>query len=171
MIQNRARNRTVARVESMEGRKLMATDSFIHIGALTGAALADFQHGQTPASDGWVPFESFAWGGGNRTPGGKVSVFSFNIELKINRASSTLTNEAITGKVIPEVEVVFVDSSARGTRFLEYDFKKTIVESVKFQSNGVTPSETVSFAYGTVSIDYSHSSQPPTNHFNPPSQS
>jgi type VI protein secretion system component Hcp len=171
MIQNRARDRMVARVESMEGRKLMATNSLIHLGALTGTALADYQHGETPASDGWVPFESFAWGAGNRTPGGRVSVSSFNIELKINRATSALTNEAITGKIIPEVEVAEVDSSARGTTLLEYDFKKTIVSGVELHSNGTTPTETVSFAYSTVSINYSFSSRPPTNHFKPPVQS
>jgi type VI protein secretion system component Hcp len=171
MIRDRARNRMVARVESMEGRKLMATNSFIHLGALTGTALADFHHGETPASDGWVPFESFALGGGNRTAGGKVSVSSFNIELKINRASSALTSEATTGKIIPEVEVAEVDGSTRGTTLLEYDFKHTVVESVQFRSNGTTPTETVSFAFGTVAINYSFSSQPPTNHFHPPGQS
>jgi type VI protein secretion system component Hcp len=171
MIRNRARNRMVARVESMEGRKLMATDSVIHLGALTAAALAAYQHGETPASDGWVPIESFAWGGGHQAPGGKVSVSSFNIELRINSASSALTNDAITGKIIPEVEVAEVDNSARGTTFLEYDFKKTVVASIKFSTNGTTPSETVSFGFHTDSIKYSYSSEPPSNQFKPPGQS
>ncbi len=50
MIRNRAQNRMVARVEFMGGRKLMATNGFIHLGVLTGAALADYQRG--------VPIES-----------------------------------------------------------------------------------------------------------------
>jgi type VI secretion system secreted protein Hcp len=161
MLRNRANAHTMTRVEVLEGRQLLATDTFIHIGTLTGAALVAYDKGQTPAADGWVEIDSFSWGvskpvtGGSGT--GNASVSSLNFLMQNAAFADTLLKDAASGKVIPEVEVVIKQTGANAKFSLEYDLSDVMVEDVEWSggSGGSdTPTEAVSLAFGEVSIKY-----------------
>jgi hypothetical protein len=147
MSRNRSRSRTIARVEVLEGRQLMAADFvYIHFGALTGNALADFQHGQTPAADGWRQVESISYGAG---PGNRIS--SFNALVNFDPSIRLTAIEKST-----EVEVV-IESSAVGSRgkqlVSELDFKPATFRSIANDLGAdVTTNEDVSFAVGQVKV-------------------
>ncbi|MGO9919968.1 MAG: type VI secretion system tube protein Hcp [Isosphaeraceae bacterium] len=163
MIRSRAQNRTIAHVESLEGRQLLTSESLIHIGALTGTALTDFRHGKTPTSDGWIPINSFTVGVANPTGAGSTreSLSQFNVSLKVGRGSETLLEEAPIGRAIPQVEVAFIRNSDSPTDIVEYDFKNVLVLHFKVNAapGGSIPTESVSFAFSSFAISYSLSAR------------
>jgi hypothetical protein len=145
MSRNRSAARTIARVELLEGRQLMAQTAFIHLGALTGKALVDFNHGLTPASDGWREVASFGFGvgaGGKASSSGKVDVSSFNILTRPPFLRLT-SNEHFA-----KAEVVFRGGNHRLLE--ELDFKSVSVQSDDRIISGDAPEQSVSFGFGQV---------------------
>jgi type VI secretion system secreted protein Hcp len=125
----------------------MAFDTFIHLGALTGAALVDFNHGRMPAADGWRQIDSFSWG---VSAPGKVT--SCNVAMTAGEPIIKLS----TGRTFPEAEVVEVKAAGVSQKpFLEYDFKPVTLESEQWSGSSGgddTPTESVSFGFGKVAV-------------------
>jgi len=118
---------------------------------------------------GWFEIFSFSWGASNPTTigtgatglaAGKVSVSSFNIMKKSENASPLLFAACCAGQHYKTAKVVM--RKATGTAggqavFLEYDFADVMVESVQWSGSSGgddTPTESVSFAFATVTIQY-----------------
>lgn len=146
----------------------MAFDTYLIIddaATVKGEATAA---GLTPAT-GWMEIYSFSWGASNPTTvgagstglsAGKVSISSFNVMKKTESASAALFQACAVGQHYKTAKVVM--RKATGTSgsqqiFLEYDFKNVMVESIQWSGSSGgddTPTESVSFAFGSVQITY-----------------
>jgi type VI secretion system secreted protein Hcp len=118
----------------------------------------------------WIEVYSFSWGASNPTtvgPGstglsaGRASISSFNIMKKTEVSSANLFAACCAGQHYAKCEVDM--RKATGTdggqkTFLKYTFEDVMVESVQWSGSSGgddTPTESVSFAFAKVKIDYS----------------
>jgi type VI secretion system secreted protein Hcp len=145
----------------------MAFDTYM---ALTGGTPTVV--GEATAKDipkGAFEIFSFSWGASNPTTvgttggglsSGKVSVSSFNVMKKSENSSPLLFSACCTGQHYPTAQVVCrkaAGTAGKQSTFIQYDFTDVMVESVQWSgSSGGDdwPTESVSFAFGTVKISY-----------------
>jgi len=110
---------------------------------------------------------SFSWGASNPATigstssgagAGKVSISSFNIMKKTESSSLDLFKACCKGSHFDTAYVVL--RKAGGTEaveYLRYDFEEVYVDSVQWSGSSGgddTPTESVSFAFGKVTISY-----------------
>jgi type VI secretion system secreted protein Hcp len=118
---------------------------------------------------GWIEIYSFSFGGTNPTTvssgqaglsAGKVSISSFNIMKNADVSSPLLFSALTTGQHYTGAVVNLLKATGiAGVQqiFWTYTFTDVMVESVQWSgSSGGSdvPSESVSFAFGKVQIDY-----------------
>jgi type VI secretion system secreted protein Hcp len=127
--------------------------------------------GEATAKDmtGFFEIYSFSWGASNPTTvgtgstglaAGKVSVSSFNIMKKSDNSSPLLFSACCAGQHYKTAKVIL--RKATGTEggqkpFLSYSFTDVMVESIQWSGSSGgddTPTESVSFAFGKVDIEY-----------------
>jgi len=118
---------------------------------------------------GWFEIFSFSWGASNPTTVGigatglavgRVSVSSFNVMKKSEDASPLLFSACCTGQHYPKAQVVMRKATGTGGQqiFLQYDFTDVMVESIQWSGSSGgddTPTESISFAFAAVAIQYS----------------
>ena len=109
---------------------------------------------------------SFSWGAsnpvtiGSATSGagaGKVSISSFNVMKKTDKASPVLFLAGCKGAHYPKADVVLRKSGGQAVDYLTYTFTEVFVESIQWSGSAGgddTPSESVSFAFGKCEIKY-----------------
>jgi type VI secretion system secreted protein Hcp len=138
----------------------MAFDAFLKIDGVNGEATRKGFEKQ-------MEIQSFSWGatnpatigaGGGGGGGGKVSVSTFNVTKKSDAASPLLFQTCCKGTHYPKA-VVTLNKAAGDSPvdFIKYEFEKVYVESVQWSGSSGgddTPMESVSFAFGKVSITY-----------------
>jgi type VI secretion system secreted protein Hcp len=140
----------------------MAFDTYIKLDDVAGEAKAKGVEGQ-------IEIYSFSWGasnpvsmsssGGEHLSAGRVSVSSFNIMKKCDKASAALFQACATGKNYGKLSVTIRKSGGDGGQaaFLTYEFEKVMVESIQWSGSSGgddTPTESVSFAFGKLAITY-----------------
>jgi len=142
----------------------MPFDTFLKI---EGPAVA----GECTATGFTGQFEiySFSWGASNPVTigsgatgvsAGKVSISSFNVMKKTETASATLFSACCTGQHYDKATVTLrkaTGESGGQQMFLQYVFENVMVESIQWSGSTVgddTPTESISFAFGKVSIQY-----------------
>ena len=139
----------------------MAYDAFMDLGEIKGESTAKGMEGK-------IEIYSFSLGASNPATigsgttgisGGKVSVSSFNVMKKTDKASPMLFQRCCEGEHIPLVTVTLrkAGGTAGQGAFLTYKFEKVMVESVQWSGSSGgddTPMESLSLAFGKVSIDY-----------------
>ncbi|MFI5311589.1 MAG: Hcp family type VI secretion system effector [Gemmatimonadales bacterium] len=115
-----------------------------------------------------IPLYSFSWGASNPTSvahggaglaSGKVSISSFNIMKKTDVASTALFTGCCKGTHYASAKVILrkASGSDKALDFLVIDFKEVMVESIQWSGSAGgddTPTESVSFAFGEVTITY-----------------
>ncbi|HVA51444.1 MAG TPA: type VI secretion system tube protein Hcp [Pirellulales bacterium] len=109
---------------------------------------------------------SFSWGASNPVTvgsstggmsGGKVSVSSFNIMKKTDKASPELFMACCTGKHYGKATVSLRKAGGKQEVYLTYTFTEVMVESVQWSGSSGgddVPTESVSLAFGKVEISY-----------------
>jgi type VI secretion system secreted protein Hcp len=109
---------------------------------------------------------SFSWGASNPVTigsasggvgGGKVSISSFNIMKKTDKASAVLFLSCCSGQHVPNAHVVLRKAGGKQIEYITYDFSEVFVESIQWSGSAGgddTPTESVSFAFGKVEIKY-----------------
>ncbi len=145
----------------------MAFDTYMQLGGgspVTGEATAQ------GIPTGAFEIFSFSWGASNPTTvgttsgglsAGKVSVSSFNVMKKTENASPLLFSACCSGQHFSNAVVVLrkaAGTSAKQSTFLQYTFTDVMVESIQWSGSGGgddTPTESVSFAFAKVDIQYS----------------
>ncbi len=137
----------------------MAFDAFIKIDKIPGEATAK---GKTDHSD----IHSFSWGASNPTTvssggglgAGKVSLSSFNIMKRTDKASPLIFMACCMGTHIGEVLVTLRKAGGESPLdYIVYTFKDCMIESVQWSGSSGgddTPTESVSIAYTSVKIEY-----------------
>jgi type VI secretion system secreted protein Hcp len=138
----------------------MAFDAFLKIEGVPGEATRKGFEKQ-------MEIQSFSWGASNPSTigggqggggGGRVSVSSFNVMKKTDASSPILFQACCKGDHFPTA-VVTLNKAAGATAldFIKYEFDEVYVDSVQWSGSSGgddTPSESVSFSFGKVSITY-----------------
>ncbi len=107
-----------------------------------------------------IPVQSFSWGvsnSGSASVGsgagaGKASFSSFSITKRVDKTSPRLVIDSASGTHIKTVQ--FFTSRPGAVDYLKYTFTNVLVSSVDEAAGGDTPTEKVSFSFGTVKIEY-----------------
>jgi type VI secretion system secreted protein Hcp len=120
--------------------------------------------------EGQIEIYSFSWGASNPTTvssgqaglsAGKVSISSFNVMKKTDKSSCNLFADCCAGQHIATATVTMrkaTGTSGAQQAFLVYTFTDVMVESVQWSGSSGgddTPTESVSFAFAKVAIEYS----------------
>ena len=147
----------------------MAFDTFMYFdspAAVGGLTVVGESTDATYSKSKAYEIYSFSWGASNPvtigsatsgTGGGKVSVSSFNVMKKTDTASCTLFSACATGAHFPTAHVVMRKAGGTQLVYLQYDFTEVYVESVQWSGSSGgddTPTESVSFAFGGVTVTY-----------------
>jgi type VI secretion system secreted protein Hcp len=139
----------------------MAFDTFLDLEGIQGESTAKEMIGK-------IEIYSFSWGASNPTsvgPGksglsaGRVSVSSFNVMKKTDKASAVLFLKCCQGMTIPKATVTLrkAGGDAGQKAFLVYKFTDVMVESIQWSGSSGgddTPTESLSLAFGKVEIEY-----------------
>jgi len=139
----------------------MAFDTYLDLKDIPGEATAK-------GFEGKIEIFSFSWGAsapvtiGPGTTGisaSRVSISSFNVMKKTDVASPKLFKAACLGEHIPTMTVSMRKQTGTGGQdsFLIYSFEEVMVESIQWSGSSGgddTPTESVSFAFGKVTIEY-----------------
>jgi type VI secretion system secreted protein Hcp len=141
----------------------MAFDTFLDLG--------DKIKGESTAKgfEGKIEIFSFSWGasapvtigsGSGGVSGGKVSISSFNVMKKTDKASALCFLACCTGDHIEKVIVTMrkAGGTAGQLPFLKYTFTTCMVESIQWSGStggDDSPTESMSLAFGKCEIEYS----------------
>ena len=140
----------------------MAFDTFMQIGSPSDVPgeSTDSKHA------GWIEIYSFSLGASNPVTvgsgstglsGGKVSVSSFNCMKKTELSSPVLFDACATGKHFPTAKVILRKAGGTALEYLTYEFGDVMIESIQWSGSSGgddTPSESLSIAFGKVTITY-----------------
>jgi len=89
---------------------------------------------------------------------GKVSISSFNLMKKSDKASPELFHYCASGEHLPKAKVTLRKAAGKEqVNFLVYDFEKCMIESIQWSGSSGgddAPTESVSMAFGKVTITY-----------------
>ncbi len=89
----------------------------------------------------------------------RVSISSFNVMKKTEKSSSTLFQACCNGKHFDNATVTMRKATGEAGQkaFLVYKFTDVMVDSIQWSGSSggdSTPTESVSFAYGKVTVEY-----------------
>jgi type VI secretion system secreted protein Hcp len=135
----------------------VAYDAFLKVDGIAGEATAK-------KFEGAIDIYSFSLGASNpvTTVGsgfgaGKVSLSSFNLMKKTEKASAPLFNACCSGQHIAKASVHLRKAGGEQTEFLTYTFGDVMVESIQWSGSSGgddTPTESVSLAFAKIEIKY-----------------
>lgn len=139
----------------------MAFDTFLDLAGIEGECTAK-------GFEKKIEIYSFSWGASNPTTigsgssglsGGKVSISSFNLMKKTDKASALLFQRCCEGQHIATAKITMrkAGGSAGQQIFLTYEFTNVMVESIQWSGStggDDTPTESLSLAFGAVKITY-----------------
>lgn len=139
----------------------MSFDTFLEIEGVTGEATAKGYEGK-------IEIYSFSWGASNPTTVGsgstglsasKVSLSGFNVMKRTEKSSPTLFAGCCAGKHFDKAVVTMRKAAGDAGQkpFLVYTFTDVMVESIQWSGSSGgddTPTESVSFAYKKVEVEY-----------------
>lgn len=139
----------------------MAFDTYVELTGIDGEATAK-------GFEKKIEIFSFSWGasapvsigsGSSGISASKVSISSFNMMKKTDVASPKLFKACCTGDHITKMTVSMRKQTGVGGQdaFLIYSFDNVMVESVQWSGSSGgddTPTESVSFAFAKVTIEY-----------------
>jgi len=95
--------------------------------------------------------------GGTGGGAGKVSISSFNIMKKTDSASPDLFTNCAKGQHFETAHVSLRKAGGEALVYLKYDFEEVFVDSIQWSGSAggdETPTESVSFSFGKLSISY-----------------
>lgn len=139
----------------------MAFDTYVELTGIEGEATAK-------GFEKKIEIFSFSWGasapvsigsGSSGISASKVSISSFNMMKKTDVASPKLFKACCTGDHVTKMTVSMRKQTGVGGQdaFLIYSFDNVMVESVQWSGSSGgddTPTESVSFAFAKVTVEY-----------------
>lgn len=137
----------------------MAFDAFLKIDGVESEATRKGFEKQ-------IELYSFSWGASNPSTigsgggggAGKATISSFNFMKVTDKASPVLFQMCCSGKHIPRATVVLHKAGGdEAVNYLTYEFENCFIESIQWSGSSGgddRPTESVSLAFGKVSITY-----------------
>jgi type VI secretion system secreted protein Hcp len=138
----------------------MAFDAYLKIAGVEGAATRKgFEKQMEILSFSWGASNAVTVGtGGSGMGAGKVSLSSFNVMKKSDTGSPKLFATCASGDHYDTASVTLNKAAGKESiPFLKYEFEEVFVDSIQWSGSGGgddTPMESVSFAYGKVTMTY-----------------
>jgi type VI secretion system secreted protein Hcp len=134
----------------------MAVDFYLKLDSVTGEA-ADSNHKNE------IQLLSFSWGGHQTTSvagtggsgAGKVDLADFSVMKHLDKATTPIFKALVSGTHIKTGNLIAVKAGAGGKPFLKIDFKELFVTSQQVSASTEIPTESVSFSYNEIKIEYS----------------
>lgn len=134
----------------------MAVDFFLKLDGISGESV-DEKHKD------WIQIMSWSWGASQVTSvagtggsgAGKADLSDFSIMKHFDKASTPLFKSLTTGGHIKTGSMEAVKSGGNGKPFLKVDFQELFVTSLQDSASSEVPSESVSFSYNQIKIEYS----------------
>ncbi len=134
----------------------MAVDYFLKLDGIQGESV-DANH------KNWIQLGSFQWGasqvstvaGTGGSGAGKVDLADFSVMKHLDKASTPFFKSIAAGTHIKTGNLEAVKAGAGGKPFLKVDFKELFVTSQHVTATNEIPTESVSFSYNEIKIEYS----------------
>ncbi len=134
----------------------MAVDYFLQLTSINGESVDQNFPNQ-------ISVLSFSWGGTQTTSvagtggsgAGKVSLNEFSITKYYDSSSPEIFKSMVVGTHITTGTLSAVKSGASGQAFLKITLGELFVTSQQISASTEIPTETVSFSYNTIKVDYS----------------
>jgi type VI secretion system secreted protein Hcp len=134
----------------------MAVDFYLKLDQINGES-ADADHKDE------IQLLSFSWGGTQVTSvagtggsgAGKVDLANLSVMKYMDKASAPLFKALVSGTHIPTGVLSAVKTGAGGKPFLKLSFEELFVTSQQVSASSEIPSESVSFSYNKIKIEYS----------------
>ena len=134
----------------------MAVDYFLKLDSIAGES-EDTNH------KGEITLHSFSWGGTQTTSvagtggsgAGKVSLSEFSVMKNYDKASPLIFKAMCSGTHIKSGTLTANKAGGNGKPFLKIDFTELFVTSQQVSGSSEIPTESVSFSYNTIKVDYS----------------
>jgi type VI secretion system secreted protein Hcp len=138
----------------------MAVDFFLKLDGITGESTDD-KHKD------WIQLLSWSWGASQVTSvsgtggsgAGKADLSDFSVMKFLDKSSTPLFKSLCMGTHIKTGSMEAVKSGAGGKPFLKVDFQEMFVTSQQNSASSEVPSESVSFSYNQISIEYSQQNE------------
>jgi type VI secretion system secreted protein Hcp len=134
----------------------MAVDFFLKLDGIAGESVDD-KHKD------WIQILSWSWGASQVTSvagtggsgAGKADLSDISIMKFLDKASTPLFKSLTTGGHIKTGNLEAVKSGGNGKPFLKVDFQELFVTSQQLSASSEIPTESVSFSYNQIKIEYS----------------
>jgi type VI secretion system secreted protein Hcp len=134
----------------------MAVDFFLKLDGISGESVDD-KHKD------WIQVLSWSWGASQVTSvagtggsgAGKADMADFNVMKFLDKASTPLLKSLTSGTHIKTGSLEAVKSGGAGKPFLKVDFQELFVTSQQLSASSEIPSESVSFSYNQIKVEYS----------------
>jgi type VI secretion system secreted protein Hcp len=134
----------------------MAVDFYLKLDAIQGES-ADENHKDE------IQLLSFSWGGSQVTSvagtggsgAGKADLSDLSIMKYMDKSSPSLFKSLISGTHIKTGVLSAVKTGAGGKPFLKLSFEELFVTSQQVSASSEIPSESVSFSYNKIKVEYS----------------
>jgi type VI secretion system secreted protein Hcp len=134
----------------------MAVDYYLKIDGIDGES-ADDKHKSE------IQLLSYSWGGSQTTSvagtggsgAGKVDLSHLSIMKYLDKASPKLFKAMCTGQHIASATLTAIKAGADGKPFLTVTLTELFVSSLQLSASSEIPSESVSFSYNQIKMEYS----------------
>ena len=138
----------------------MAVDYFLKLDGIQGES-EDTNHKNE------IKLNSFSWGGTQVTTvagtggsgAGKVDLADFSVMKHVDKSSTPTFKALVSGTHIKTGTLTAVKAGAAGKPFLKVDFKELFVTSQQLAATDEIPTESVSFSYNEIKIEYSQQNE------------
>jgi type VI secretion system secreted protein Hcp len=148
----------------------MAYDAYLYIKGVEGESTAKID--PKPATSDKAPMEIFSFSFGASNPAsfgtqgggagtGKVSMSSFNIMKRMDKASPILFQACCQGEHYAGASVILRKAGGKDNKqqtFVQYDFEDVYIDSTQISGSGGGddyPTESVSLSFAKVKVTYS----------------
>jgi type VI secretion system secreted protein Hcp len=135
----------------------MAVDFFLKLSDDIKGESADEKHKDE------IQLLSFSWGGNQTTTvagtggsaAGKADLADLSIMKYMDKATAKLFGAMVSGKHIETATLSAVKSGGNGDPFLKLTLGELFITSLQISASSEIPTESVSFSYNTIKIEYS----------------
>jgi type VI secretion system secreted protein Hcp len=134
----------------------MAVDFYLKLDGIQGETVTEgFKDHIQLLSWSWGASQVTSVAGTGGSGAGKADLSDLSIMKFLDKASTPLFKSLVSGTHIKTGTLSAVKAGAKGKPFLKVDFQELFVTSQQLSASSEIPSESVSFSYNQIKVEYS----------------
>jgi type VI secretion system secreted protein Hcp len=134
----------------------MAVDFFLKLEGIPGESVADGHKDEiTVLSFSWGASQVSSVAGTGGSGAGKADLSDLNLMKYYDKASPAMYKALLTGTHIKTGVLTAAKTGANGKPFLKISLGELFVTSQQISGSNEVPTESVSFSYNTIKVEYS----------------